>query len=244
MFGLSGTAIAGIAGAVGTVAGAGIGADSASAGNYQQRLAAERDRADQERIYQQQREDSKPYREAGVRELGSIEELLKNYRPTTAANVMSDPGYQFGMEQGRNALEGSASARGGLYSGATLKALNRFGNDYATTKFGDAFNRNETQTNNAFNRSAAVAGIGQTANGQAQAAGQNYGNALSNANYGVGNSNASTALAQGNAFGGAVNRLSSYGNQNNWWQGGGAKTGQAGNAGYGDYTDPSWFPSA
>lgn len=225
------------------VIGAGASADAASSANYAQRYAAAQEEARQERLYQQQREDSKPYREAGTRALSEIEQMLKTYRPTDASNVLSDPGYMFGLDQGRSAVEGGASARGGLYSGATLKALQRFGNDYGTTKFGEAFNRNETQMNNQFNRQASLAGIGQTATGQAQAAGQNYGNAMANATYGVGNANAARSVAQGNAWTNALNRATSYGNENNWWRGG-AKVGQAGNAGYGDYTDPSWFPQS
>lgn len=41
------------------------------------------------------------------------------------------PGYQFGLDEGAKTVQASAAARGGLNSGATLKALTKFGNDYA-----------------------------------------------------------------------------------------------------------------
>lgn len=41
------------------------------------------------------------------------------------------PGYQFGLDEGRKTLEASAAAAGGLNSGATLRALTRYGQGYA-----------------------------------------------------------------------------------------------------------------
>lgn len=41
------------------------------------------------------------------------------------------PGYQFGLDEGRKTLEASAAAAGGLNSGATLRALTRYGQNYA-----------------------------------------------------------------------------------------------------------------
>jgi hypothetical protein len=47
------------------------------------------------------------------------------------AQFRSTPGYQFGLDEGAKTVQASAAARGGLNSGATLKALTKFGNDYA-----------------------------------------------------------------------------------------------------------------
>lgn len=163
--------------------------------------------------YNQTREDQAPYRalasEVGLPGIRNF--LSTNNSQLTPAQVIADPGYQFGMDQGNRNLQGSAAARGGLYSGATLKALNRFGNDYATTKFDNAFNRMETSRTNQFNRFATAAGIGQTANNQVAQAGQNYANNVGSNLIGAGNAQAAGTLASGNAWGNALNQgVSSY----------------------------------
>ena len=52
-------------------------------------------------------------------------------------NWRKSTGYRFGMNQGMDAITGSAAAKGLLNSGGTLKAMNTFGQDYASTKYGD-----------------------------------------------------------------------------------------------------------
>jgi hypothetical protein len=176
--------------------------------------------ANQRSMYDQTRADQAPYRAlaSDVALPGIKSFLANNNSPITAQEVMSDPGYQFGLDQGTRTLQNSAAARGGLYSGATLKALNRYGNDYATTKFGDTFNRINTDRTNQFNRLATAAGIGQTANNQVALAGQNYTNNVGSNIIGAGNAQAASALGTANAWTNAINGVSSYGNQNNWFR--------------------------
>lgn len=144
---------------------------------------------------------------------------LSNYDPTpNTADVMATPGYQFGLDQGVKAREGSAAARGGLYSGNALKELTKFGNDYGTGKFQEARNNMTTDFGNRWNRLGSLAGIGQTAQSQVQSAGQNYANSvgtlgLNNAGYqGAGD------IAQSNIYGNAANSAISQGKANGWWK--------------------------
>lgn len=88
----------------------------------------------------------------------------------------ADPGYQFRLTEGINALDRSAAARGGIGSGGTLKALTRYAQGTADQTYNDAFNRFNTENTNIFNRYSNVAGLGQTATNQTGAAGQNYAN--------------------------------------------------------------------
>lgn len=81
------------------------------------------------------------------------------------------PDYLIAFDEGQKAIERSAAARGDLFSGNTLTAQTRYGQDYANTRY-----------NQYANRLMSLAGAGQTSahgTGQfgAQAAGQ-YGNAL------------------------------------------------------------------
>jgi hypothetical protein len=101
---------------------------------------------------------------------GDYGSLLK---PFTGADVATDPGYQFGLSEGMKGLDSSAAARGGLFSGAQMKAAGRYANDYATTKFGEAFNRDQITKGSIFGKLSGVAGTGQTATNQVDTAGAN-----------------------------------------------------------------------
>lgn len=56
-------------------------------------------------------------------------------------DLASDPGYQFRLEQGANAVQGSAAAKGGALSGATLKALAKYGQNLGSSEYQNAYNR-------------------------------------------------------------------------------------------------------
>lgn len=59
----------------------------------------------------------------------------------TITDALNDPGYSFGLNQGEQALQNSAAAGGVLNTGNTLKNILEFGNNYATSKYNDLFNR-------------------------------------------------------------------------------------------------------
>lgn len=152
----------------------------------------------------------------------------EQFQAPTDVTEQNDPGYQFRLQQGQKALENSAAARGGLLSGGTGKALQQFGQDYASNEYGNVYNRalgqfqqryNIFQNNqaNLFNRLSALAGGGQVAasnlaSGQLQSANQ-IGNTYANMgqdlmNYGA--ARGSGYAATGNAIGGALNNVSQY----------------------------------
>lgn len=195
------------------VVGSAVSANSASKAAKAQNRATDAANATQQEQYYQTREDQAPYRalatEVGLPGIRNF--LSSNNNQLTPAQVMADPGYQFGLNQGNRNIQGSAAARGGLYSGATLKALNKFGGDYATGRFNDTYNRMETSRNNQYNRYASAAQIGQIANNQVASAGQNFANNVSGNLIGAGNATAASSIAQGNAWGNALNQgVSSY----------------------------------
>lgn len=133
-------------------------------------------------------------------------------------DLNADPVYQsglkFGADQGRDAINARATA-GGMYdSGATLKALTRFGNDYGSTKANESYNRFTNDQNNIFNRLSGVSGTGQVATGQVSAAGANMANNVGAAYEGAGNARAAGIVGGANAWGGAINNA--YGAYNNY----------------------------
>ena len=73
---------------------------------------------------------------------------------------------KFRLNEGQKALERSAAAKGGLYSGSTLKALSRYGQDYASNEYQNAYNRDLQNRQAKYNFLAGVSGAGQTATAQ------------------------------------------------------------------------------
>lgn len=74
-----------------------------------------------------------------------------------------DPGYAFELQQGQQAVQNSASAGSGAFSGAALKDLIGYSQNYARTGYNDAFNRYQTSQGNIFNRLSDIAHLGQNA---------------------------------------------------------------------------------
>lgn len=134
-------------------------------------------------------------------------------RSFTAADFQEDPGYQFRMQEGQKALERSAAARGGLQSGGTLKAISRYGQDFASNEYQNAYNRFNNDRTNRFNRLSALAGVGQTANSQVASAGSNYANNYGQNTMGAANAAGAAGIAQANMYN---NTLSGLGNT--WMQ--------------------------
>lgn len=188
----------------------------------------EQTRSDQLAQYQQQREDQAPYRQAGYGALSQLSagigeggQFARNF---SAADFNADPGYQFRQQEGEQSINRAAGARGGLYSGATLKALSRFNSGLASQEYGNAYQRFNNDNTTKFNRLASIAGVGQTATNATGQAGQNaygvigqagmnnagqVGNALQNA----GEARASGYVGAANAFGSAAKQYYDYNQQ-------------------------------
>lgn len=165
-------------------------------------------------MYNQTRQDQAPYRQAGYAALGQLSsgtqaggEFNRNF---TMSDFNADPGYQFRMDQGSKALQASAAARGGLLSGGTLKSLDRYGQDYASNEYSNAYNRYNNDQTTRFNRLSSIAGIGQTSTAQTGAAGANAANQVSSAQIGAGNATAAGYINQGNAISNGASSLGNF----------------------------------
>lgn len=119
------------------------------------------------------------------------------FKAPSAQDAQNDPGYQFGLDQGTSAMTNSAAARGLLRSGGTLQDFAKFGNDYASTKYNDVYNRAlqtyGTNTGTSFQANQA------NNQGRLGAFGANTNAALGygNLNLGYQNSNNAYSLGQG-----------------------------------------------
>ena len=143
----------------------------------------------------------------------------------------TDPGYQFRMDEGSRAVESGAAMRHGLGSGAAMKALTEFGQNFGSNEFGNVYNRrkNEYDTtfgantdryNTQYNRLAGLAGMGQnSAAGQASAT-QQYGTNMLNVLGNKGNAQSAGIIGGANAITGGINNALgtwAYGNEAGWW---------------------------
>lgn len=78
-----------------------------------------------------------PYKTAGVNALSNLQSRV-NAGP---GEFTGSPGYQFRLQEGVNALDRSAAAKGKLLSGQQGKAITKFGQDYASGEYQNWLNQ-------------------------------------------------------------------------------------------------------
>lgn len=116
----------------------------------------------------------------------------------TNEDFIKDPGYQFRLDEGAKAVQGSAAAQGGLLSGAAMKAMQRYGQGYASNEFANAFNRDTANKQNRFNRLSGVIDTGARAAGITGQIAQTQGMQASQAYNNIGDISASREIAGNN----------------------------------------------
>jgi len=168
--------------------------------------------AAQERMFAKQTELQEPFRQAGLTSQNRLMELLgiggnagaagygKYARDFGMSDFEADPGYAFRLSEGEKALERSAAARGGLLSGGTGKALARFGQDYGSNEYTNAFNRYQTNRSNQLNPLQSLTGAGQSSTNTLTNAAGNLGAAEAANITNAGNARASSYIGQANAL--------------------------------------------
>lgn len=127
-------------------------------------------------------------------------ELIDSDPSTLFDQIRNTPGFQFQVEEGQKALERSAAARGSLRSGNTLKELQTFGQNVASTQFGDFQNRLAQLAGLGGGASAQAAGLSGALGGQVAGQFGNLGNTLANAELATGQARASSHLAGNQQF--------------------------------------------
>jgi len=78
------------------------------------------------------------------------------------AALMSAPGFQFRIQEGQKALERSAAARGTLLTGGTLKAITRYGQDFASNEYNNRYNQLYGLSNLGLNAANSSANLGSS----------------------------------------------------------------------------------
>lgn len=203
-------------GAAASVGGGLIARSGAKKAARAQERAAQSAEQTQREMFERQIELQEPFRQAGMTAQQQIMQLLgiggdasaEGYgslaRPFGEQDFQQDPGYAFRQAEGMKALERSAAARGGLMSGATMKGIQRFGQDLASQEYQNAFNRFQIERAARLNPLQSLMGSGQSAaNVMTGATGQAAQN-IGQMQLGAGQARASGYVGQANALAGAL----------------------------------------
>ena len=174
-------------------------ADAASAAAAQERA-----------MYEQSREDLGPYREQGYTALKDIEKmkpfLTAQFGPEQFGQYL-DPSMAFRQKIGTQATERLANIGGGAISGNTMRALTDYGQNLASTEYGNAFNRFQTERGNIYNTLANIAGMGQQAVNTGVNAGQGFAAGQTGLITGQAAALGAGQVGAANAYGGAVSNI-------------------------------------
>jgi len=168
----------------------------------------------QQEMYEKGREDLAPYREQGYAALKDIEGLkpflTQSFASQEALAPYLDPSMAFRMRYGTQATERLANVGQGAISGNTLRGLTEFGQGLASTEYGNAFNRAQTERANIYNTLANIAGMGQGAVNVGVGSGQALGQNLAGLTTGAGAAQAAGTVGAANAYSQAMQGPANY----------------------------------
>jgi hypothetical protein len=172
--------------------------------------AADRAAALEKEMYNISREDLAPYREQGYTALKDIEAikpfLTSQFGPGQFEQYL-DPSMEFRRRLGEQSTARMANVGGGALSGNTLRALTDYGQNLASTEYGSAFDRFQTERGNIYNTLANIAGMGQNAVNTGVGAGQTYAGQRTALTTGAGAAEAAGVVGAANAYGGAAQNV-------------------------------------
>jgi len=130
----------------------------------------------------------------------------------TGQKLYDDPGYQFRLDEGLKGMQNTGAARGMQLSGAQMKGLNRYGQDYASNEFNAARNRWVGDQDQTVNYLTGATNRGMNAATNSANFAQNYGNNASNAYNNMGDIRSAGTIASGNALQSGLNQgINAYG---------------------------------
>ena len=132
------------------------------------------------------------------------------YEKYAAPAFQESPGYQFAFNQGTDAVNALAGAKGGLNSGRTLQDLNTFGQGIANQEYGNWWNRADKEKTDYFNRLAGLSGSGQNAAAQQGTAMTNAAAGVSQAYGNIGNAQSAGAIGVSNALNSGIQNYIGY----------------------------------
>ncbi len=176
-------------------------------------------------MFQTNRSDMAPWMDAGKQNLNYLSSLMQPGGSLTQtfdnSKFVQDPGYDFRLNQGSEAIKRLAASNGQFFSGGMGRALDEYNQNFASNEFANAYGRYMNNQNALYNRLAGLANTGQTAARTLGTLGANAANAVGSDMITAGNAtangylNAADATASGysgiaNAIGGGMKNYLYY----------------------------------
>ena len=131
-------------------------------------------------------------------------------RPFDMASFQADPGFQFREQQGEEAINRAAAARGNFMSPATLKELSTFSQNTASDEFNNAYNRYNQNLSNIYSRLTGLSGSGENAAGRIAGLGAGFGSQAGENIIGAGNAQAAGRIGQAGAINQGIGNYMNY----------------------------------
>lgn len=206
--------VAAAVGAVGIFSSLDTGRRQANTASDAQRMTEHQD--------QQTRADLQPWMKSGRMGLNALDKYAglsasgfnpnaPGMKPFGMEDFNESPSYQFNLQQGQQAIDKAANARGNYYAPQTLQDISKFSQGMAGNEFNNAYAMYNQDQGNVWNRLFGISGTGQNAAAQmggfGAAAAQNAGN------YGIQRGDAMSAGltgATGNALYGGAGAYNNY----------------------------------
>jgi len=165
----------------------------------------------QQQIYEQNQANLNPYMGYGTSAGKTLSSMLapggQLTQSFTPADYLAnkDPGYQFQLQQGQQALQNSQAAGNGVLTGSALKDLIGYNQGMAATGYQNAFDRWQAQNTNVYNRLMGMSQLGENAAAGAGNTGASIGANMAGTITGAGNAAAAGQIGVANAISGGLN---------------------------------------
>ena len=214
------------AAAVGSIAAGAIGAAGAESAAHTQAGYEEQALGQQQSMFNTEQSNESPFIQAGGQAQGQLNYLMgiggqTNPDGTPKSNAGGaygslntpfnmdtfkslSPQYGFNLQQGGQGTLNQDSNAQGAESGAALKDLMSFNQNYANNSFNSAFGNYQTQQNNIFNRLNSIATLGANAGSNSATGASQFSNSIGNTTSSIGASLASGTVGAANAIGGGI----------------------------------------
>lgn len=209
-----------------------FGSSGASKAAQEQAQAEEQATAAQLQMFNQVQGNEQPYMQAGAGAQSQLNYLLGTGTPGqggTAAGSSAggfgslnqpftaqymqqySPAYQFQLQQGQQGVLNQDAGAQGAESGAALKDLTSFNQNYANTAFNSAFNQYQTQQQNTYGRLSGIAQLGQAAASNQATGASQFGSGIASTLGATGAAQAGGTVGATNAITGAIGNLGQLG---------------------------------
>lgn len=222
----TGIAVAAGVGALGGLGSALIGSNAATTAAGEQTQAEGNALALQNQIYQQGVTNETPFVQSGQQALSSLmsgeasgafsmpASAAPTFTAPTLAQAQQTPGYQFTQQQGSKGILEGAGATGGAISGGTLKSLDQYNQNLATTNYSNIFNQalstyganlstyqaQQAAKQQQYAQLMGTAGLGQGAAASEAGIGASTGNTMAQLMASIGSSQAAGTVGSANAI--------------------------------------------